>query len=306
MVLGQYSARGSQRHYFNRPYLTGLQKRYQQRGDDGQPLYRPVRAFYPGSSPSHGICEIYEEPREGVEYSLAADVAKGVLKGLDGVEDRDYSVMSVMRRDTGREVAVYWGREDCSPERFGDDIANLGTWYNNALVIVEINNHGRSTYARLVSLEYPNLYTRRAIKTDPNGNRVETQEWGFETTVTTKPIADNYLAELLNDAAAGHVRFEPRSPRGIQELLNYGHLATLTGSKAGALVGHDDHVRAYALNAVIVIEEPLTDWSKLKPVEPHATAGRMGMYGYPEPRMDETSDYALFEPQTANGSRWNG
>lgn len=261
MVLGQYSTKGSQRHYFSaaRPYLSGLLRRYHQRGHDGQLIHRPVQIWRPGDSSSHGIVEVYEAPQRGVEYVLAGDTAKGVIKGLDGLEDRDYFAMAICRRDTGKEVCAYWAREDCTPELYADDVANLGYWYNKALVIVEVNNHGRSTLIRLESvLKYPNIYYRKLNKTNENGQLVEYLEIGFETTPTTKPMADNYLGGLLTDAASGNVRFEPRCPRGIQELLNYGHIATArdSASKAGALVGHDDHVRCYALAAVILIEMP--------------------------------------------------
>lgn len=238
-------------------------------------IIKPQHLLPPGEPGQlHGWLEIYEQPEKGHDYVLGADVAKGVVKGADGIEDRDYLVFDITDRGTRRHVASYWAREGCTPEIFAGDISAIGLYFNTALAIVESNNHGRSTLNELANHhKYPNVYQRKVTKTRPDGFKVETMELGFDTTTVTKSIADNYLGDLLREAADGSERgISLRGVRAIGELLNYGHLV---GGKAGALTGHDDHQRALALCAVVLTEEPVVR-RKLQPRDPDAyTGGRI-------------------------------
>lgn len=279
IVLGQYDPRGSERHYYNREHLALWLEAAKQK--------QPFEILHEGNYGLHSTWEIYEEPDEDQEYVLGADVAKGLVKGVDKSIDRDFSEAAIYSRTTLRQVAAGWGREGCSPEDWAHDLDAMGRHFYSrsekgtkpALCIVEVNNHGRSTLNTLINvLRYPNVYYRMPASNGRTISLVENLEWGFETTPRTKSICDNYLADLINDASKGWCNFEMRSGRQIQQCMDYGHLPN---GGAGALVGHDDGQRANALCAVVLIELPVVDrvgvrkanrLKDLKPIKPKAYA----------------------------------
>jgi len=82
--------------------------------------------------------KIWEKPVEGAKYVIGADVSD--------VGD-DYSVATVIRTDTNTTVARWRGQLE--PSEFGEELYLLGTYYNDALIGVESNNHGlRASYLK--------------------------------------------------------------------------------------------------------------------------------------------------------------
>ena len=91
---------------------------------------------------------IWEEPKEGGDYFLVADVARG-----DGT---DYSVAQVFEVQSMRQVAEYQGK--ITPDMFAPLLYSMATEYNNALLVIENNSLGIGVINRLQDLEYKNLY----------------------------------------------------------------------------------------------------------------------------------------------------
>jgi hypothetical protein len=95
--------------------------------------------------------KIYQYPEEGRTYSLIADVSQG--KGLD------HSAVSVVdiTEMPYQQVATFYDNE-CSPMDFAEKMNTLGRRYNNAYVLIEINDIG-STVAHILhdTFEYPNM-----------------------------------------------------------------------------------------------------------------------------------------------------
>ena len=91
---------------------------------------------------------IWEEPVEGCEYLMTADVARG-----DG---SDYSVAHVFEVQSMRQVAEYQGK--ITPDMFAPHLYSIGQEYNNALLVIENNSLGIGVLSRLRDLEYKNLY----------------------------------------------------------------------------------------------------------------------------------------------------
>lgn len=133
----------------------------------------------------HGL-RIYKEPRPGRIYMAGADVAEGVAGG-------DYSVCTIFDRETGEEVAFYRGY--LPPDVFGARLNVWGRMYNNALMAVEINNHGLTTITTLKNLLYPQLYFRPA-KFDSMGSPWS-DRIGWKTTKVTRPLLIDDLAEAM-------------------------------------------------------------------------------------------------------------
>lgn len=133
---------------------------------------------------------IYYPPRPGRVYVMGVDVAEGVTGG-------GYSTMTMLDRDTGDEVAMWRGH--MSPDRFGVVLNKWGRLYNNALAVIEINNHGLTTVTAMKNLLYPQLYFRPA-KFDQMGTSY-TDRLGWKTTKVTRPLMIDDFREALSDGS---------------------------------------------------------------------------------------------------------
>jgi hypothetical protein len=144
---------------------------------------------------SRGELTTYIKHDEGERYVIGADVAMGVRNG-------DWSVATVL--DSKKKMVAIW-RGQVHPDYFADILYALGTYYNEALVIVENNGHGILTCTRLgKDYNYPNFYTE--VQHDKLTDR-ETVKLGFSTTAKTKPLiidqlrASMRLANYIHEGA---------------------------------------------------------------------------------------------------------
>ena len=161
-------------------------------------------AFKPSK---HGNLEIYRMPEKGADYCIAVDVAEGLVEG-------DYSVVTVWR---GVEQAAEWhGHID--PYELADISANLGYFYNEALLAVEDNDMGSVTATRLFrDLYYPNLYYRENRATADD--KVSTKRVGWHTSGTNKGDMVSELAlHIKNWERTG---FTPHSVRLVNECRTF-------------------------------------------------------------------------------------
>lgn len=135
-----------------------------------------------------GGLRIFAPAEEGILYVVGVDVAEGVVGG-------DYSTATIFNRNTGEEVAFYRGH--MSADRFGDILVEWGKLYNNALMVVEVNNHGLTTVIALKNAMYPNLYFRPS-KFDTMGTQW-TDRLGWKTTRITRPLMIDDLNEGMRE-----------------------------------------------------------------------------------------------------------
>ena len=136
----------------------------------------------------NGELRIWEFPDAESVYVIGADVAEGLSHG-------DYSSAHVISATNGYVVAHWHGHVE--PDIFGEMMAQLGWWYNQALVGIESNNHGLTTLKAAQKLGYRNLYRQRRLsKVTPQA----TDTMGWRMTVSSKPLAIDELAgSLRND-----------------------------------------------------------------------------------------------------------
>lgn len=101
---------------------------------------------------------IYERPKDGHEYVMTVDVAKG--------RGQDYSTFNIIdiTEQPFKQVAVY--RDNMiSPLLFPDIIYKYATNYNNAYVVVESNDQGAVVCNGLYyDWEYENMFVESMIK----------------------------------------------------------------------------------------------------------------------------------------------
>ena len=131
---------------------------------------------------------IYREPEPGGMYIVGGDTSEGIMGG-------DYSVATIWDRRTGEEVAMYRGL--IAPDTLGEKLNEWGRKYNNALMVVEVNNHGLTTLTILKQKLYPSLYFRQGkIETVSAGH---TDRLGWKTTKITRPLLIDEFNMALRD-----------------------------------------------------------------------------------------------------------
>jgi hypothetical protein len=129
------------------------------------------------------------------KYIIGVDVSEGKLNVEDPKKQNDFSVVDIMRQDTLKTVARWRGHID--PDLLGAVVYALGTFYNNALVGVEVNNHGLTTVQSLRNKFYRNLYMRETSEEQQFQER--TAVMGWQTNRKTKPIIINNLVTAIRD-----------------------------------------------------------------------------------------------------------
>jgi len=124
----------------------------------------------------------------GEQYVCGVDVSEGVTGG-------DYSVATFFHRKTGEEVAQYRGF--LPPDVLGKKLNDWGRKYNNALMVVEINNHGLTTLTMLRQCIYPSIYFRPA-KFETIGIQVS-DKFGWKTTKMTRELLIDDFAQAIRE-----------------------------------------------------------------------------------------------------------
>jgi hypothetical protein len=142
-----------------------------------------------------------------------------------GGSEGDYSCAAVIERRSGLQCAELHGH--FPPAELARKIIELGLFYNQALLVVERNNHGHAVLARLRIERYPNIYQE--------GNAD-----GWLTSSLTRPPMIENLAAILAISPATF-----RSPRLLKEFRTF--IRHADGKPAAQSGAHDDCVMAMAI-----------------------------------------------------------
>lgn len=121
-----------------------------------RPVLKPVaKGMKPPAAEQAGTrFYVWERPDPQEEYFVAGDVAHGIQGG-------DFSCAQVIKKGRGMvpdvQVAEWHGW--INPTPYGDTLAAIGYWYNQAQIAVECNDVGLTTNNHMMRvLEYPNLF----------------------------------------------------------------------------------------------------------------------------------------------------
>ena len=169
---------------------------------------------------------VWSDPEAMSGYVIGVDTAEGLGHG-------DYSCAQVLCVNTGEQVAVWHGH--IAPDELAHEVFRLALWYRDALTCVESNNHGLTTLTVLRQLGYPRLFRKRSL--NKVSDRV-TQEYGWKTTRTSKPLMiDDLATALKNDELA------------LRDKHTVAELRTFVRNERGSMSGSpfDDRVMALAL-----------------------------------------------------------
>jgi len=162
---------------------------------------------------------IWWPPQGNRQYILGVDPAGGGTGG-------DYSAVQVIDRQTAMQCAELQGH--FPPRELARRVAELARAYNNALVVVERNNHGHAVLAYLNDTElYKELFEQDG-------------QLGWLTSAASKPAMVENLAAVM--AAAPYLFHSHRLLSECRTFVR--HTDGTTSASGGA---HDDLVLAIAL-----------------------------------------------------------
>lgn len=164
-----------------------------------------------------GALQVWKMPRPRDKFLIGADVAEGVREGC-------YSVAKVFNRSTWECIAQWRGWID--PGAFGQILCDLGFFFNNAVLVPEMNNHGWATIERIKSNHYPHLLNTRELW--PEG---EMEKWGFPTNEKTK----NLIFSALNNSIEDRTYIE-------HDILTVQEMQALVRDEKGKIVSNDKYL----------------------------------------------------------------
>jgi hypothetical protein len=163
-----------------------------------QQVHDPIRTMNVdsnGFTPNdRGPFRIYKEPEKGRKYAIGADVGLGV--------GRTDSVIEVLGYPGYEQVAEY-SSNTIDPKDFAYQISQVGQYYNDALVAVEINNAGVLTNTELQEV-YPsgNLYTWEYFN---RTQQTKIQKLGWQTSYETKELLVGHARSIMKRDDLGAV-----------------------------------------------------------------------------------------------------
>jgi hypothetical protein len=190
---------------------------------------------------AHGPWKVWEPPMPGHKYVAGGDPAVGL-------EDGDNSCIIVVDVTTARQVAEYC--EILGPERFADELAAAGYWYNQALLVPEINAIGFVVLKRLIAnIAYPNLY--RWPKWD-EVNRYSHKR-GWETNSRTKQLMVSSMINYFDEELIAIASKELLAELSTFEQKDMGEYYAFAAQKGR----HDDRVIALGLAIMGIDQTPM-------------------------------------------------
>lgn len=170
-------------------------------------------------------CEIFEQPRPGLEYRMGVDPSEGIV---------DPSSISVVSSE-GRKVAKFNGKVPI--QGLADRVKFLYYKYQKPLIVPESNSSGTALIREIRDLR---VYRRKQLeyKTD-----IETEKLGFRTSWDSKQQLIDHFQKLLRNKV-------PRifDSRTIDEMKSFMWSNEASQVGAGAARGfHDDDVMSTLL-----------------------------------------------------------
>lgn len=167
---------------------------------------------------NNGRLQIWFPALAGRQYLVGVDPAGGGAEG-------DYSCAQVIDRVSGMQCAELHGHYP--PRELAVELMAIAAIYNNALLVVERNNHGHGVLAHLRAMGCANVYR-------------EGEQDGWLTSAVSRPAMIENLAAVLAT--------EPglfQSPRLLNECRTF--VRHVDGSSAAMAGSHDDCVMAMAV-----------------------------------------------------------
>jgi hypothetical protein len=179
----------------------------------------------------HGKFQLWHKPQKDGLYFLTVDSAGGIKPSHELTnKEPDPSCIDVYDRDTGIQMAQWHGHID-----YGEIhriVEMVGTLFNRALAVVELNNHGYTVVKDLDRIRYP-LY--EAKEGEP----------GWITSRITKVRMVDSLRESAKDGA-----LQIRCKETVAEMRTF--IENKSGSFGAASGCHDERVDTAGIAAEVI------------------------------------------------------
>lgn len=221
--------------------------------------------------------KIIEPPVKGERYTISGDVSEGIVRD-GGRKEGDYSVLDVQRNTSNGVKTVARWRGHVDPDMLGDIAYKLGVIYNNALIGIEVNNHGLTTVQSLRNKFYHNLYRRETAEDELF--QTTTSKMGWLTTRKNKnSILIDTLIRALREGQVDDIDLD-----FIRECMTY---VRDDQGRANAQEGcYDDTVMAKAINLQLADYNSYNqEYAKENIVKPVKNRGELSH----EPRKKHTN-----------------
>jgi len=158
---------------------------------------------------------IWAHPRPKYHYFLGADCARGIINTDDARirEGKDYAAISVYCGETGEQCLRYTAK--IGPEPLAALIFVIGTYYNNAVVLIELTGN-LGLWAQKVLRDrynYQNFYRWKGRDDRAPGGYIISKSIGFEMNTRTRPL----ILEAYRGAVQA-TRVVPRDPILLQQM----------------------------------------------------------------------------------------
>lgn len=156
----------------------------------------------------------------------------------------DPACAQIINRRTWEQVAVL--RIKIDPSSFAEELAKVGTYYNQAMLCPEIEGPGYATIGALLQMDYPFIYKGQWADKAPGK---VADNYGWQTTQKRKHWA---IGNLLRAVVDGDIIIHDSDT--FNEMKNY---VTMTSGEMGPsnADGHDDTVMALAIALTATITE---------------------------------------------------
>lgn len=174
---------------------------------------------------------IYEKPQKHY-YSVGGDPSEGV--------GQDDSALTVIDKMTGREVARFVS-DQIQPDLFARKMVKAAEYFNNAIIVPEINAHGIAVLNELQKLGYPNIFRQRYYD---HVSRQWSRRLGWKTTRMTKPLMVDEFIQGLREEEIGL-----SSAATVSQMLSFVHTDESGRHGMGAETGQKDDALISAMLA---------------------------------------------------------
>jgi len=149
--------------------------------------------------------KIYKKPEKNKSYSMGCDVS-------EGLEEGDNSTIHIIETKTEEHIVSFCGRIDV--DLFGNLVVDLAEFFNDALIVPEINSMGSSVLSAIKARSYSNIYRRKQKEVTQISDEV-TSNWGWRTTFSSKQEMIATLGAKIRDDY-----FDCKDKDTVEELLN--------------------------------------------------------------------------------------
>jgi hypothetical protein len=189
-----------------------------------------------------GDFKIFKYPSDDTSYGIYM-VGGDPTRTTHG----DPACAQIINRRSWEQVAVL--RIKIDPSSFAEELAKIGSYYNQAMLVPEIEGPGYATIGALLQMDYPYIYKGQWADKAPGK---VADNYGWQTTQKRKHWA---IGNLLRAVVDGDIVIHDNDT--FNEMKNY---VTMTSGEMGPSTnaGHDDTVMALAIALTATITEAAT------------------------------------------------